>query len=99
MSTSEAFKVLRIRAVLRQNGSLHGIEALLCRCETCGYESRPSKGQGLLDLPAGLQIRCLACGATGDIKTDVIWKLWAEQLRRDRILTMSGIDPEDLYGS
>lgn len=85
--------------MLRQNGSLHGIESLLCRCESCGYESRPFRGQGLLDLPAGLQITCIACGAMAEIKTEVLWNLWAEQLRRDRTLRMSGIDPEDLYGA
>lgn len=98
MTTSSSFKILRIRALLRLNGSLDGVEAILCKCGACAKESRLSRGHGLQDVPAGIQLTCPDCHASAEVLGSSIWMEWAEQLRRDRVLIAAGINPDDLYG-
>lgn len=97
MTALSSFKILRIRPLLRQNGGLGGVDAAICKCGDCGKESRLSRGEGLSDSSEGLELACLGCGATCRISTEEVWALWGEQLRRDRILALSGIDPKSLY--
>lgn len=96
MTTTSSFRIFRIRAVLRQNGSMDGVEAMFCKCEACGDQSRLSKGHGLQDVEEGVQLTCPACNATGVVPTAKIWAQWAEQLRRDRVLALAGIGSADL---
>jgi hypothetical protein len=84
--------------VLRQNGSVEGVEAMHCKCGACGDESRLSRGHGLQETDEGVLLTCPACSATGLIPTTKIWADWAEQLRRDRTLALAGITQEDLNG-
>lgn len=82
---------------MRQNGALQGVDAAICKCGDCGKESLLSRGKGLSDSSKGLELTCPGCQAVGGISTEKVWALWAEQLRRDRILALTGIDPESLY--
>lgn len=98
MTTPVSFRILRISALLRANGSLEGVEAMICSCQACGDTSKLSRGLGLEDLPNGVQLTCPTCHQCADIPAPRIWAQWAEQLRRDRMLVRAGIDPRDLYG-
>ncbi|MNM46901.1 hypothetical protein D3C81_578580 [compost metagenome] len=84
--------------MLQQNGSMAGVEAIFCKCAACGDESRLSRGRGLQETDEGVLLTCLACSARGVIPTAKIWADWGEQLRRDRIVALAGMTPEDLNG-
>ncbi|HYQ24232.1 hypothetical protein [Stenotrophomonas sp.] len=98
MTTPTSFRILRISALLRINGSLKNVEAVICNCQACGNESRLSAGVGLEEVPSGVQLTCPICRTSAEVPTAQFTAQWAEQLRRDRILTRAGIDPSDLYG-
>lgn len=84
--------------MLQQNGSMAGVESIFCKCAACGDESRLSRGRGLQETDEGVLLTCLACSARGVIPTAKIWADWGEQLRRDRIVALAGMTPEDLNG-
>lgn len=96
MNTARPFTVFKIRALLRQNGSMVGVDAMYCKCGACGDEARLSRGHGLQETDEGVLLTCPACNATDLIPTTKIWADWAEQLRRDRTLALAGIVPDDL---
>ena len=96
MTPLTAFRILRIRPLLRLNGTIEQVEALHSKCGSCGDESRMSRGCGLADVEGGVQLTCPACRATGILSVDQAWILWAEQMRQDRILALAGLTPEDL---
>lgn len=87
-----------MRGLLRINGSLARLEAVICGCQVCGKESRLSEGMGLQEVPTGLQLTCPTCHTSAQVPTAQIAAQWDEQLRRDRILIRAGITPDDLYG-
>lgn len=53
MTPSTAFRILRIRPLLRLNGTIERVESLQAKCGSCGDESRMSRGQGLTDAVGG----------------------------------------------
>lgn len=97
MTTPTAFRILRIRPLLRLNGTIERIETLQAKCGACGDESRMSRGMGLVDVEDGVELTCPACRVTGTLTTDQAWLLWGEQMRQDRILALAGLAPDDLY--
>lgn len=97
MTRSTAFRILRIRPLLRLNGTIEKVEALLAKCGSCGDESRMSLGCGLAEVDGGMELTCPACRATGLLTVDQAWILWGEQVRKDRILALAGLTPDDLY--
>lgn len=44
----------------------------------------------------GVELTCPACAVTGILTVDQAWVLWGEQMRKDRILALAGLVPEDL---
>ncbi|AVO29563.1 hypothetical protein C6Y55_06270 [Stenotrophomonas maltophilia] len=96
MTPSTAFRILRIRPLLRLNGTIERVESLQAKCGSCGDESRMSRGQGLTDAVGGVELTCPACAVTGILTVDQAWVLWGEQMRKDRILALAGLVPEDL---
>ncbi|AWH29004.1 hypothetical protein C1930_09080 [Stenotrophomonas sp. SAU14A_NAIMI4_8] len=58
---------------------------------------RLSEGHGFARGATGIDLICPACGAMGVVPMDVLREKWAEQVRRDRLLWMTGIDPDDPY--
>jgi len=96
MTPSTAFRILRIRPLLRLNGTIERLEALHAKCGSCGDESRMSRGCGLSDVEGGVQLTCPACSTTGILTVDQAWILWGEQMRKDRILALAGLEPDDL---
>lgn len=96
MTPSTAFRVLRIRPLLRLNGTIERVETLHAKCGACGDESRMSRGYGLADVEGGVELTCPACRATGILTGDQAWILWGEQMRKDRILALAGLTPDDL---
>lgn len=82
MTTPTSFRILRIHALLRANGSFEGVEAMTCRCQACGKESKLSRTSGLEELPNVVQLTCPTCHQCADVPTPWIWAEWAEQLRR-----------------
>lgn len=96
MTPSTAFRVLRIRPLLRLNGMIERVETLQVKCGACGDESRRSRGYGLADVEGGVELTCPGCGVTGILTGDQAWILWAEQMRQDRILALAGVEPDDL---
>lgn len=95
MTPSTAFRVLRIRPLLRLNGMIERVDTLQVKCGACGDESRMSRGCGLTDIQGGVQLTCPACNTTGTLTVDQAWVLWGEQMRRDRILALAGVTPDD----
>jgi len=98
MTTSISLRILRIRALLRINGSLKSVETVICSCQLCGRECRLSAGRGLEEVATGVQLTCPTCHNSADVPTAQFSAQWEEQLRRDRILIRAGINPDDLYG-
>lgn len=98
MTTSRAFRILRIRPVLQLNGTMDGIASIQSKCTACGDESRMSRGCGLEDTDGGVKLTCLGCGATDVLTFEDARLCWQEQARRDRVLALAGIVPQDLYG-
>jgi len=89
---------LQTNALLRLNGNITGVKALLSKCEGCDKEARLSRDQGIVELSHGLQLTCPFCGVSIEVTTAKIFEIWKEQLRRDLMLSKIGIDPDDLYG-
>lgn len=96
MTTSRAFRILRIRPVLQLNGTMDGIASLQSRCIACGDESRMSRGCGLEVAEGGVKLTCLGCKAAEVLTFEDARLCWQEQMRRDRVLALAGIVPEDL---
>lgn len=96
MTNPQAFRILRIRPILQLGGTMEGIISLQSKCAACGNESRMSTGRGLEDLDAGVKLTCLACQATDVLTFEEARMLWREQMRRDRVLALAGIVPDDL---
>ena len=96
MTPPTAFRILRIRPLLRLNGTIERVETLQAKCGACGDESRMSRGCGLSDILGGVQLTCPACSTTGILTVDQAWILWGEQMRKDRILALAGLTPDDL---
>ena len=96
MTPPTAFRIFRIRPLLHLNGTLERGESLQIKCGSCGDESRISRGSGLADVGGGVELTCPACKVTGILTTNEAWILWGEQLRKDRILALAGLTPEDL---
>ena len=86
MTPPSAFRILRIRPLLRLDGTIDRVEALHCKCPHCGDEARYS------------ELTCPACGTTGRFSNAQLFAAWVQQVRRDRVLALAGIDPEKLYG-
>ena len=98
MSTQSPFRILRIRSTLHANGSFDEIEAIFCQCAACDHVARVSKDQGMAQAPDSIVLTCPACRATAELPISGLREKWAEQVRRDRLLWVAGIDPDDLYG-
>ncbi len=98
MTLSSAFRILRIRPLLRLNGTIDRVEALYCKCLHCGEEARYSEPGGLRHVETGIELTCPACGTSGTFTHAQLFATWVEQVRRDRVLALAGIDPEKLYG-
>ena len=98
MIFSPAFRILRIRPLLRLNGTIDRLEALHCKCLQCGDEARYSEPGGLRHVESGIELTCPACGTTGAFTNAQLFATWVQQVRRDRVLALAGIDPETLYG-
>lgn len=96
MTPSTAFRILRIRPLLRLNGMIERVETLQAKCGACGDESRLSRGMGLVDVEDGVELTCPACKVTGTLTSDQAWILWGEQMRKDRILALAGLTSDDL---
>jgi len=96
MTPLTAFRILRIRPLLRLNGTIEQVETLHAKCGSCGDESRMCRGHGLAEVEGGVELTCPACQVTGILTVDQAWILWAEQMRQDRILALAGLTPEDL---
>lgn len=96
MTPPTAFRILRIRPLLRLNGTIERVETLHAKCGSCGEESRMSHGMGLADVEGGVELTCPGCSARGTLTVDQVWILWGDQMRRDRILALAGLTPEDL---
>jgi len=98
MTPSPAFRILRIRPLLRLNGTIHRVEALHCKCLRCGREARYSEPGGLRHAESGIELTCRACNNFGIFTNAQLLAAWVQQVRRDRVLALAGIDPEKLYG-
>ncbi|MGO4717885.1 hypothetical protein AB4071_01975 [Stenotrophomonas sp. 2MCAF14_2] len=96
MTSPQVFRILRIRPILQLNGTMEGIASLQSKCTACGDESRMSKGCGLEEAEGGFKLTCLGCKATEILTLEVALGHWHEQTRRDRILALAGIVPDDL---
>lgn len=96
MTSPAAFRILRIRPLLRLNGTIERVETLQAKCGACGDESRMFRGCGLVDVDGGVELTCPACRVTGILSTDRAWSLWGEQMRQDRVLALAGLTPDDL---
>lgn len=99
MASPAAFRILRIRPLLRLNGTIERVETLQAKCGACGAESRMFRGCGLADVDGGVELTCPACRVTGILSTDLAWSLWGEQMRQDRVLALTGLTgltPHDL---
>ncbi len=98
MSPPPAFRVLRIRPLLRLNGTIERVDALHCKCPNCGDEARYSEPGGLKHVGPDFELTCPACRTLGTLTEAEVLALWVQQVRRDRVLALAGIDPEQLYG-
>lgn len=98
MTNTQVFRILRIRPLLQLNGTMEGIASLQSKCTACGDESRMSKGCGIEDMDGGVILTCLGCKATYVLTFEEARLCWQEQARRDRVLALAGIVPQDLYG-
>jgi len=98
MTPSSAFRILRIRPLLRIDGTVDRVEALNCKCPNCGDEARYSAPGGMRQMGPDVQLTCPACGNTGMFTNAQLFAAWVQQVRRDRVLALAGIDPEKLYG-
>lgn len=96
MTFPAAFRILRIRPLLRLNGTIERVEMLQAKCSACGDESRMFRGCGLADVEGGVELTCPACRVTWILSADRAWSLWGEQMRRDRVLALAGLTPDDL---
>lgn len=96
MTSSAAFRILRIRPLLHLNGTIKRVESIQSKCNACGDESRMSRGCGLWDVEEGVQLTCPACNAQGLLSDSQAWIHWREQMRQDRILALAGLEPKDL---
>ncbi|MGG6341593.1 hypothetical protein ACQ5SB_20990 [Stenotrophomonas geniculata] len=96
MTPPTAFRILRIRPILQLNGTMEGIASLQSKCTACGDESKMSNGCGLEEADGGVRLTCLGCKATEILTLEVALGHWREQTRRDRILALAGIVPDDL---
>lgn len=96
MTYLTAFRILRIRPLLRLNGTIERVEMLQAKCGACGDESRMFRGCGLADGEGGVELTCPACKVTETLSTERAWNLWGKQMKRDRILALAGLTPEDL---
>lgn len=72
---------------------------MICRCSACTCETHSSTGQGLEVVAEGLRLACSGCGAISEISPSKIHAHWSDQVRRDRVLALAGIDVETLYGA
>lgn len=97
MTPSSAFRILRIRPLLRLNGTIDRVEALQCKCLHCADEARYSEPGGLGHVESGIELTCPACGTTGMFTNAELLAAWIQQVRRDRVLALAGIDAETLY--
>ncbi len=98
MNPPSAFRVLRIRPLLHPNGTVERVEALHCTCTTCGNEARYSEPGGLRQVGPDIELTCPACANTGMLTEARLFAAWVQQVRRDRVLALAGLDPEKLYG-
>jgi len=98
MTPPSAFRILRIRPLLRLDGTIDRVEALHCKCTHCGDEARYSEPGGLRHVGSEIELTCPACGTTGRFTNAQLFAAWVQQVRRDRVLALAGIDPEKLYG-
>ncbi|WP_295521378.1 hypothetical protein [uncultured Stenotrophomonas sp.] len=98
MNLPSAFRVLRIRPLLRLNGTVERVEVLHGACANCGHEARYSQPGGLRQVGLDIELTCAHCGNTGTLTEARIFAAWVQQVRRDRVLVLAGIDPEALYG-
>ncbi|HGK7302382.1 TPA: hypothetical protein ACJ509_000207 [Stenotrophomonas maltophilia] len=98
MTSPSAFRILRIRPLLRLNGTIDRVEALHCKCLHCADEARYSEPGGLRQVESGIELTCPACSTTGAFTNAQLFAAWVQQVRRDRVLALAGIDPEKLYG-
>ncbi|AWH53242.1 hypothetical protein C1924_08645 [Stenotrophomonas sp. ESTM1D_MKCIP4_1] len=98
MNAPSAFRVLRIRPLLRPNGTVERVEALHCACASCGSERRYSEPGGLRQVGPDIELICPDCGSTGMLSEARMFAAWVQQVRRDRVLVLAGLDPEALYG-
>lgn len=96
MTPQTAFRIFRIRPLLHLNGTIERVESLQVKCGSCGDESRISRGCGLADVAGGVELTCPACKVTDILTNNQAWILWGEQLKKDRILALAGLTPEDL---
>lgn len=96
MTPPIAFQILRIRPSLYLNGTIERVESLQVKCGACGGESHMSRGYGLAEVVGGVELTCPACNVAGILTTNEAWILWGEQLKKDRILALAGLTPEDL---
>lgn len=51
----------------------------------------------MIELSHGFQLTCPFCAVSIEITTARLMEIWNEQLRRDLMLSKSGIDPDTLY--
>lgn len=96
MTPSTAFRIIRIRPLLRLNGTIEQVQSLQAKCGACGDESRMAQGAGLAAVKGGVELTCPNCKVTGILTTEQAWFLWGEQMKQDRILALAGLTPEDL---
>lgn len=96
MTPPNAFRILRIRPLLHLNGTIEQVQSLQAKCGACGDESRMALGAGLANVESGVELTCRSCKVTGILTTEQAWILWGEQMRKDRILALAGLTPEDL---
>ena len=98
MTPPSAFRILRIHPLLRLDGTIDRVEALHCKCLQCADEARYSEPGGLRHVQSDTELTCPACGTTGRFSNAQLFAAWVQQVRRDRVLALAGIDPEKLYG-
>lgn len=55
-----------------------------------------SKGCGLEEAEGGVMLTCLSCKAAEVLTFEGARLCWQEQMRRDRVLALAGIVPDDL---
>jgi len=58
-----------------------------------------SRGYGFEGAGCGIKLTCFDCAATEVLTFDEARTHWQEQMRRDRVLALAGIVPEDLTRS